>query len=118
MKRRIITDFDEAKQEATHLHLHNNENYALVIVKKGIWVTKQYYANKVGAIPFWNTKGNTPRARNSARHWTPDEKQMLINEYAKNGARGIVARTGRTTESVYKMALKLNVRFKKQGRLK
>ena len=114
MARSIFTDIDAAKEEAIYLQQENNETFSLVEAIDGFWVTRKCYAKRIKAKIVWDTVGKSPRAKNSPRYWSDDEKQLIIDTYAKDGGVSIAVRTGKTLDSIHSMAATLSVsRYKK-----
>ena len=118
MRKLIFDDLETAKENAIRLHEENTQIYSLINTDAGIWVTKKYSAKKAKATPFWDTEGKIPRARNSPRFWTDAEKQLVIDNYAKTGAKIIAPRLGKSADSVQAMAAKLGVRHNKKPAMK
>ena len=114
MRKLIFNDLETAKENAIRLHEENAQIYSLINTDAGIWVTKKYYAKKANATPFWDTEGKSPRARNSPRFWSDAEKQMVIDNYAKTGAKHIAPRLGKSADSIHSMAAKLGIRHNKK----
>lgn len=114
MARLIFTDINAAKEEAIHLQQENSQTYSIIEVATGFWVTRKRYAKQIKAKTLWDTVGKSPRARNSSRFWSDDEKQMVIDNYAKTGAKLIAPRLGKSADSVHSMAATLGIRHNKK----
>ena len=107
----VVDNIETAKNLALTAHHNTGAAYCVVnTLHDRYWITRKRYAKKIGAAMVWDTVGKIPRAKNSTMYWTDNETQLLTDTYAEHGPRIVVARTGKTPDSVKKKALRLGLK--------
>jgi hypothetical protein len=111
--RNTFTDLEAAREEAYFLKgSDGGATYALVNIGGGeIWVTRKVYAKKMGCEIMWDTAKNAGRVLVDRRFWNDEHKAVVVSLYGKLGPQVIADKTGRTKNSVVKMAQKLGVKY-------
>ena len=111
--RNTFTDLEAAKEEAYFLKdSDGGATYALVNIGGGeIWVTRKVYAKKMGCEIMWDTAKNAGRVLVHRRFWTEAHRALVTELYGNLGPQALADKTGRTKNSVLKMAQKLGVKY-------
>ena len=113
----MFNNLEAAREEALFLREVTSQSQCIVTCKVNneelLWVTKKYYADKNGITYLWDTTNKIERTKNSSFYWSHEEKELVLKEYQKKGAKELSRRLGRSATGVNKMAAKLGVKYLK-----